>query len=36
LITSLMLNITEVFPLGLWLSVLVSRALTLRSAGPRG
>jgi hypothetical protein len=35
-ITSLMLNITEVFPLGLWLSVLVSRALTLRSAGPRG
>jgi len=36
LITSLTLNITEVFPLGLWLAVLTSRALTLRLGGPRG
>lgn len=36
LITSLTVNITEVFPLGLWLSVLTSRALSLRLARPRG
>ncbi|MEB3257565.1 MAG: hypothetical protein VKN83_04500 [Cyanobacteriota bacterium] len=36
LITSLTLNVTEVFPLGLWLSVLSSRALSLRPGGPRG
>ncbi len=36
LITSLTLNITEVFPLGLWLAVLTARALTLRLGGPRG
>lgn len=36
LFTSLTLNITEVFPLGLWLSVLISRALALRPAEPRG
>ena len=36
LITSLTLNITEIFPLGIWLAVLSSRALTLRPGGPRG
>lgn len=36
LLTSLTLNITEVFPLGLWLAVLTSRALSLRPGGPRG
>ena len=35
LITSLTLNITEVLPVGLWLSVLTSRALNLRPGGPR-
>lgn len=36
LLTSFTLNITEVFPLGLWLAVLTARALTLRPGGPRG